>query len=118
MTLSGTGPARDAGRLSAGVSAALAAPGVPLSALSLPLVIYLPEFYAAELGLGLAPVGTIFMPVRLLDIGFDPVIGAAMARPRTRIGRYRPWLQLGTPMIMAAVPIRLMARPGWGTEVG
>jgi len=96
------------------ILAALAGPSISLSALSLPLVVYLPEFYSGELGLDLSLVGSIFMVVRLLDIGFDPVIGGIMDRTKGRFGRYRPWLLAGTPMIMLGMGMLFGASPGVG----
>lgn len=84
--------------------AAYAFPAVPISAIGIPLVAYLPAYYATEAGLSLSVVGTIFLIVRLADIGLDPLIGAAMDRNRTRWGRFRPWLVAGAPpMAVAAV---------------
>src|SRR3546814_10328289 len=50
----------------------------------------------------------------LLDIAFDPLIGGVMDRTRTRIGRYRPWLLAGAPMVMLAMGMLFMASPGVG----
>ena len=101
-------------RLSRRVLAGLAAPSIPLSALSLPLVVFLPEFYSGPLGLDLALVGTVFMIVRLADIAFDPVIGAVMDRLQTPIGRYRPWLLAGAPMVMLGMAMLFTAGRGVG----
>src|SRR3546814_20151537 len=54
------------------------------------------------------------MVVRLLDIAFDPLIGGVMDRTRTRIGRYRPWLLAGAPLVMLAMGMLFMASPGVG----
>ncbi len=89
--------------------AALAAPAVPMSALTLPLVTFIPEHYANALGMNLAVVGLTFMAVRLLDIGFDPVIGALMDRTRTRWGRFRPWLAGGIPLVMVGTGMLFFA---------
>ncbi len=99
-------------RRSAGVLAAFAAPCVPLAALGLPLVVYLPEYYANELGLGLATVGAIFTWVRLVDVVFDPVIGAVMDRTRTRFGRFKPWLAIGGPLLFLSTLMLFFAQPG------
>lgn len=92
--------------------AALAAPCLPLAGLGLPLVVYLPEFYASELGLSLSAVGTAFMIVRLLDMGFDPFIGAVMDRTHTPLGRFKLWFALGAPILMLASYMLFMAKPG------
>src|SRR5690606_31468153 len=94
--------------------AALAAPCLPLAGLGLPLVVYLPEFYANELGLNLSLVGAAFMGVRLLDIAFDPWFGGIMDRTRTRFGRFRLWFALSAPILMLASYMLFMAKPGVG----
>jgi GPH family glycoside/pentoside/hexuronide:cation symporter len=80
------------GRRSSWTLAAFAAPCLPLAALGLPLVVYLPEYYVSELGLSLSVVGAAFLLVRVADIILDPILGGMMDRTRTRIGRFRPWL--------------------------
>lgn len=92
--------------------AAFAAPCIPLSALGLPLVVYLPEFYVSTVGLSLSAVGAAFLFVRLIDIAFDPFVGGMMDRTRTRLGRFRPWLLAGTPLVAAGAFALFMARPG------
>lgn len=88
--------------------------GIPLTALSLPLVVMIPEHYATVLGLPLAVIGLIFTGVRIFDIVIDPLLGAAMDRTRSRWGRYRPWLIFGAPALMLAVYMLFMAKPGVG----
>jgi Na+/melibiose symporter-like transporter len=83
--------------------AAYAAPSVGFAGISLPLLIFLPTFYAAQRGVPLAAVGAAFAIIRLLDIGFDPLIGAAMDRTRARFGRFKLWMAIGAPLLMAAV---------------
>jgi Na+/melibiose symporter-like transporter len=92
--------------------AAFAAPCLPLAGLGLPLVVYLPEFYASELGLSLAQVGLAFGAVRLLDMAFDPFIGGVMDRTRSRFGRFRPWFAIAAPILMLATAMLFMAKPG------
>ena len=103
-----------AGARSSGVLAAFAGPCLPLAALGLPLVVYLPEYYSTALGLPLAAVGAAFMGVRLLDILFDPFLGGVMDRTRSRWGRFRPWLALGAPLLMLASYMLFMAQRGVG----
>jgi Na+/melibiose symporter-like transporter len=77
-------------------------------------VVYLPSYYSGSLHLDLGVVGAIFMIVRIIDIGFDPVLGGWMDRTRTRFGRYRPWMTVGAPMIMAGMLMLFTASPGVG----
>jgi GPH family glycoside/pentoside/hexuronide:cation symporter len=104
----------DGQRRSSWTLAAWAAPTLPLAALGLPLVVYLPEYYVAELGLSLSVVGAAFLLVRVADILLDPILGGMMDRTRSRWGRFRPWLAAGTPLLMAAAYALFMARPGVG----
>ena len=101
-------------RRSSWTLAAFAAPCLPLAALGLPLVVYLPEYYVNTLGLSLSAVGAAFLVVKLVDIFFDPLLGGIMDRTRTRLGRFRPWLIAGTPVIVLASYFLFMAKPGVG----
>ena len=83
-------------------------------ALVLALTIHLPRYYAGHIGLGLAAVGLAFTLVRLMDIGFDPLIGVVMDRTRTPFGRYRPWVIAGAPILMISSYMLFMAAPGVG----
>ena len=76
--------------------------GLPLAALNLPLYVYLPTFYADDLGLGLVVVGGILFAARLFDAVSDPLIGMLSDRYETRFGRRRPWLVLVCPLLMLA----------------
>jgi GPH family glycoside/pentoside/hexuronide:cation symporter len=96
-------PAPSDHRLSLPRLAAFATPGLPIGALAIAVAVFLPRYYASHFGLGLAVVGGAFGVVRLIDMLFDPFIGVAMDRTTTRLGRYRPWLLLGAPVLMLAV---------------
>lgn len=104
------------GRVSWPRLAIFSGPSLPISALGLPLAVYLPEFFANVIGVGLAAVGAIFLAVRLLDLAVDPVLGAVMDRTRTPFGRFRPWMLVGAPIVMLAVYMIFMARPGSGAS--
>ena len=93
---------------------AFSAPTLPLAALGLPLVVYLPEYYANHLGLNLAMVGFAFMAVRFSDIFLDPIFGEMMDRTRTRMGRFRPWMLLNTPILALSTYMLFMAQKGVG----
>ncbi len=101
-------------RLSAGALGVFSGPAIPLAALALPLVVYLPHFYTAQMGISLATVGAVFSIVRLLDIGFDPILGAIMDRTRTRFGRFRPWMAASIPILMLASFLVFMPPKGIG----
>lgn len=91
-----------------------AGPCLALAGVGLPLIALLPAYYASVLGLQLRAVGVVFMIVRLVDIGLDPLLGVLMDRTRTPWGRFRPWLVAGAPVMMLATAVLFLARPGVG----
>ena len=78
-------------------------PAVPLAMLGMPLIIYVPPFYAAELGLELAAVGGIFFIARAWDAITDPLIGFFSDQTRGRWGRRKPWIVIGVPLLMISL---------------
>jgi Na+/melibiose symporter-like transporter len=85
---------------------------MPVSALGIPLTVYLPNYYASHIGISLTAVGLAFSIVRLIDIAFDPAIGVAINATQTSFGRFRPWMAAGAPLLMVAVYMLFMAAPG------
>lgn len=79
---------------------AYSAPMIAMSIVNMLLIAYLPNFYAAEIGISIATVGLIFMAARAFDAVIDPVIGNFSDRTRSRWGRRKPWLALGVPAFM------------------
>ena len=90
---------------------ALSALAVPLAGVALPLAVYLPAYYAQDLGLGLGAVGAVFMATRLIDFGFDPLIGRLSDATRSRFGRRKPWIAAGAPLLFLATAA--VFEPGW-----
>ncbi|MGF1476390.1 MAG: MFS transporter [Geminicoccaceae bacterium] len=89
--------------------------GLPLAALNLPLYVLIPPFYAQELGLGLAVVGTVLLACRIVDTVSDPLIGLLSDRLPSRFGRRRPWLVVACPLLIIST-FQLFAPPdgaGW-----
>ena len=82
---------------------AYALPAVPLAMLGMPLIIYVPPFYASELGLELAAVGGIFFIARAWDAITDPLIGHFSDQTRGPWGRRKPWIVIGSPLLMISV---------------
>jgi len=84
-------------------------PALPISALGLPLVVYLPPFYVEELALSNTVVGMIFLATRLGDAFFDVGFGVVSDRYDMRWGRRRTWMAISLPLLM--VPIYLLFLP-------
>ncbi|HEY5006559.1 MAG TPA: MFS transporter [Caulobacteraceae bacterium] len=85
--------------------------GVPLAALAVVAGVYLPRYYVS-LGISFLAVAAAISLVRAIDIVFDPLVSLAMDRTKTPIGRYRPWLIVGVPIVMVATWMLLAPKPG------
>ena len=101
-------------RLSAWRLAAFALPCIPVAAMLMPVTVYLPNYYATDLGVSLGAIGFAFAAVRLFDLWLDPTLGFLIDKTNTRFGRFKPWLVAGLPIAVLAVWMLFMARPGIG----
>jgi glycoside/pentoside/hexuronide:cation symporter, GPH family len=112
-----TVPASNASR-AGGISLArlvgFSSTSVPIAALLLMSTTYLPRFFAANLAVSMGTVAAAFTVVRLIDIAFDPAIGIAMDRTRSRFGRYRLWYVIGMPILAGSVYMLFNPQPGAG----
>jgi glycoside/pentoside/hexuronide:cation symporter, GPH family len=77
-----------------------ALPALPLALMMLPFFVMVPEFYAREMGLPLAAVGTALLLIRAVDAMSDPLIGWLCDRSRPSFGRRRLWLLIATPFMI------------------
>lgn len=81
--------------------------GMPIAALTLIINVYLPRHYVS-LGVSFVAVASAFAIVRLIDVLFDPIVALLMDRTKTAIGRYRPWILGGAPIVMLGICKLLM----------
>ncbi|WP_420427723.1 MFS transporter [Algiphilus sp.] len=89
--------------------------GLPLTAMLLPLVVFLPPYYAALPGVGAAAVGAVLFGARIWDVITDLGVGWLSDRWRGRYGRRRPFIVLGAPVLLLGTWL-LFAPPegaGW-----
>ncbi|HWD26495.1 MAG TPA: MFS transporter [Rhizomicrobium sp.] len=86
--------------------------GMPVAALTIPLAVYLPNYFTSHIGLSLGEVGIAFTAVRFIDIALDSLIGISINATDTPLGRFRPWMLAGVPMIAIATYMLFMAVPG------
>jgi Na+/melibiose symporter-like transporter len=91
---------------------AFAGANLPVMAVTLAISVYLPKYFASNIGVSLAAVGGAFAMVRLIDIPLDPLLGMAMDRTRSRIGRYRLWMLIGTPILLVSIHRLFLPPPG------
>jgi Na+/melibiose symporter-like transporter len=98
---------------------------LPLATIGLPISIYLAPFFAGELGLPLAAIGTAMIAARMVDLILDPAIGFLSDRWRPAFGRRRIWLPIGGLSLGAGVlmlfnpvpPVGILYFLGWVTVV-
>ena len=103
-----------AGRLSLLTIFNFSLSAIPVAALGVVLLVYIPPYLAGHMGVSLAAIGTVWMAVRLIDIFIDPVLGYMMDRTETRFGRYRNWIAGGVPIFMLGTYMLFMAPKGIG----
>lgn len=57
---------------------------------------YILYYYQDILGVSAITMGIILLIARVFDAFNDPIMGIIVAKTRTRFGRFRPWLMIGT----------------------
>lgn len=78
-------------------------PALPLTVVGVPLVLLVVPLYAQDLGVSAAAVALVFALARLFDGVIDPAVGILSDRYSSRFGRRRPWVVLGTPVLVAGI---------------
>ncbi|MDE6518102.1 MAG: glycoside-pentoside-hexuronide (GPH):cation symporter, partial [Acetatifactor sp.] len=71
---------------------------------------YVLYYYQDILGVSAIAMGVILMAARVFDAFNDPIMGVLVAKTRTRFGKFRPWLFIGT-LLNAVVLYLLFAAP-------
>ena len=67
---------------------------------------YVLYYFQDILGVSAAAMGIILMAARVFDAFNDPIMGAIVAKTKTKWGKFRPWLLIGT--ITNAIVLALM----------
>ena len=84
--------------------------GTPLAMFGYPIAIWLPVFYSQELGVSLAAVGTMIMLARFTDVVTDPLIGLFSDHHHSKMGRRKPFMLAGLPVLILGVLMLFMPR--------
>lgn len=75
---------------------------MPVSMVLLPVTVYVIPFYA-ELGISMYAMSLIIFGARLSDAFTDPLVGILSDRTNSRFGRRKPWILMGTPLLMLSL---------------
>lgn len=71
---------------------------------------FLMYYYNTVLGVSSTFIGVLFMAVRIFDAFNDPMMGVLVGKTNTKLGKFRPWLLVGT-LLNAVVLYFLFAVP-------
>ena len=63
---------------------------LPVTMSIFPVIVFIPRFYASDMGVDLIVVGAIMIGVRIFDVVTDPLMGYLSDHTRSRFGRRRP----------------------------
>lgn len=75
---------------------------LPIAVSEVPIISYLPAFYAQELHLSVGLVGMVFLVARLWDAAYDLLVGWLSDRSISRFGRRKPWAIVGAPFLLVS----------------
>ena len=71
---------------------------------------FLMYYYNAVLGISATFIGVLFMGARVFDAFNDPLMGILVEKTHTPLGKFRPWLIIGT-LLNAVVLIGMFSMP-------
>lgn len=71
---------------------------------------YILYYYQDILGVSAIAMGVILMAARVFDAFNDPIMGVVVAKTKTKWGKFRPWLMIGT-ILNAIVLFVMFAAP-------
>ena len=71
---------------------------------------YILYYYQDIMGVSAVAMGIILMAARVFDAFNDPIMGVLVAKTRTRWGKFRPWLLIGT-IINAVILFAMFSAP-------
>ncbi len=72
---------------------------------------YILYYYQDILGVNAIAMGVILMVARVFDAFNDPIMGVLVAKTRSRFGRFRPWLFVGTLLNAILLYVMFSAPP-------
>jgi Na+/melibiose symporter-like transporter len=73
---------------------------LPVMLASMPMMLYLNNFYASDVGIPLIQLANLLLFARIFDLITDPVVGYLSDHTKTRWGRRKPWMVASLPFLM------------------
>lgn len=74
---------------------------------------YLLFYYTNCAGLAAGAVGFMFVVTKFIDAFTDYMVGAMIDRTNTKMGRYRPWMLYGAPVLAVGMVLLFSVPTGW-----
>lgn len=71
---------------------------------------YILYYYQDIMGVSAVAMGTILLVARIFDAFNDPIMGIVVAKTKTRFGKFRPWLMIGT-LTNAVILVLMFSAP-------
>lgn len=78
-------------------------PAFALAVIGIPVYVYIPKFYTDVVGVDIALAGALLFGVRIFDAITDPIVGTLSDRSKSRFGRRRPFILIGSVLLAAAL---------------
>ena len=72
---------------------------------------YVLYYFQDIMGVPAAAMGVILLAARVFDAFNDPIMGIITAKTRTRLGKFRPWLLIGTLLNAVILYVMFSAPP-------
>ncbi len=74
---------------------------------------YLLFYYTNCAGISAGAVGFMFVVTKFIDALTDYMVGAMLDRTDTKMGRYRPWMLIGAPVLAVGMVLLFSVPTGW-----
>jgi len=73
---------------------------LPVMLASMPMMLYLNNFYASDVGIPLMQLANLLLFARIFDLITDPLVGYLSDHTRSPWGRRKPWMVASLPVLM------------------
>ena len=75
---------------------------------------YLLFYYTNCAGIDPVPIGVMFVVTKFIDAFTDYMVGALIDNTDTKMGRYRPWMMAGAPVLAVGMVLLFSVPVSWG----